>query len=113
MAGCVGLVYLPDCGLGFLKDDYGWIATSRLDGWATVLRILQTAPTAFYRPLVSLSFGIDSALFGLRPLPYGLTNLGLAVATAIAIAMLVRRQGFAPGVALVAASVWLLNFHGI
>ena len=113
MAICVAAIYLPDCGLGFLKDDYGWIATSRLDGWDALRRILQTAPMQFYRPLVSLSFGIDTALFGLHPLPYGLTNLGLAIATALAIGWLIRRLGFEPGVALLAASAWLLNFHGM
>jgi hypothetical protein len=113
VAGCAGAIYLPDCGLGFLKDDYGWIASSRLDGWASLIRLLQTAPTQFYRPVVSLSFGIDTALFALHPLPYGLTNLGLAVASAVAIGMLVRRLGFESGAALLAASAWLLNFHGI
>src|SRR5262245_4038205 len=110
---CVGLIYLPDCGLGFIKDDYGWIASSRLDGWNSLWTMFRTAPTQFYRPLVSLSFGLNTLAFGLHPLPYGLTNLALALATAAAVGVLVWRQGFRPGVALLAASVWILNFHGI
>jgi hypothetical protein len=110
---CLALIYLPDCGVGFIKDDYGWIASSRLDGWHSVWQTFATSPTGFYRPLVSLSFGLNTIAFGLHPLPYGLTNLLLTVVTGVAIGSLVRRIGFQPGIALFAASVWMLNFHGI
>jgi hypothetical protein len=60
-----------------------------------------------------LSFGLNTIAFGLKPLPYGLTNLWLTVVTAVAIGSLVWRMGFQPGIALFAASVWMLNFHGI
>ena len=110
---CLALIYLPDCGVGFIKDDYGWIASSRLHGWNSVWQTFTTSPTGFYRPLVSLSFGLNTLAFGLHPLPYGLTNLALAVTIAVAIGWLVWRLGFHPGMALFAASVWILNFHGI
>jgi len=110
---CLALIYLPDCGVGFIKDDYGWIASSRLEGWHSVWQTFTTSPTGFYRPLVSLSFGLNTIAFGLQPLPYGLTNLLLTVATAVAIGSLAWRMGFQPGIALFAASVWILNFHGI
>ena len=110
---CLALIYLPDCGVGFIKDDYGWIASSRLEGWHSVWQTFATSPTSFYRPLVSLSFGLNAMAFGLQPLPYGLTNLLLTVGTAVAIGSLVWRMGFQPGIALFAAAVWILNFHGI
>jgi hypothetical protein len=113
IAGCFALIYLPDCGLGFLKDDFGWIESSRLNGWGAVWRAFQSAPTGFYRPLVSLSFGVNTLLFGLHPLPYGLTNLALATMAAMAVWWLIVRLGFSPGLGLAAASIWMLNFHGI
>src|SRR5712691_11711091 len=110
---CVVLIYGPDCGLGFVKDDYGWIASSRLDGWGALLRVFADTPMGFYRPIVSLSFGLTYLLFGLHPLPYGLTNLTLAVATAGAIGWLIFRLGLGAGPALLGAAAWILNFHGI
>jgi hypothetical protein len=110
---CVLLIYGPDCGRGFIKDDYSWITTSRLDGWSTVWRPFIDTPMGFYRPLVSLSFGVSQLLFGLHPFPYGLTNLALAVATASAIGWLVVRLGLNAWAGLFAAAVWILNFHGI
>jgi hypothetical protein len=110
---CVILIYGPDCGLGFIKDDYAWIANSQLDGWNAVTRTFANAPMGFYRPMVSLSFGINYLVSGLDARPYGLTNLALAIATAVAIGALVVRLGLSAGVALFAAAVWILNFHGI
>jgi len=110
---CVVLIYGPDCGLGFVKDDYGWIASSRLDGWGSLSRVLLDAPMGFYRPIVSLSFGLSDLLFGLHPLPYGLTNLALAVASAAATGWVLFRLGLGASPALFRLAVWILNFHGI
>jgi hypothetical protein len=110
---CVVLIYGPDCGHGFIKDDYGWIATSRLDGWSGVWRLFVDTPMGFYRPLVSLSFGVSYLLFGLHPFPYGVTNLVIAIMTASAIGWLVVRLGLDAWAGLFAGAVWILNFHGI
>jgi hypothetical protein len=110
---CVILIYGPDCGLGFIKDDYAWIASSQLDGWNAVRRAVANAPMGFYRPIVSLSFGINYLVSGLHVRPYGLTNLALALATAVAIGALIVRLGLSAGIALFGAAVWILNFHGI
>lgn len=108
-----GVIYGVDCGRGFIKDDYSWIATSHLGGWADVRRLFVETPMGFYRPLVSISFGLNERLSGLQPLPYGLTNLAMTLAVAGMIAALARRLGLAAGVAVFAAGVWLFNFHGI
>ena len=110
---CVVLIYGPDCGHGFIKDDYGWITTSRLDGWSGVWRLFVDTPMGFYRPVVSLSFGVSHLLFGLHPFPYGVTNLVLAIVTASAVGWLVVRLGLDAWAGLFAAAVWILNFHGI
>src|SRR5258706_10612841 len=69
-------VYGCDAGHGFVKDDFVWILTSRVEHAADFRRLLG-APTGFFRPLVSVSFAIDHALFGLSPLGYGFFNLSL------------------------------------
>lgn len=106
------VVYGPDCGRGFITDDFGWIAHGRLDGLGSVGRILVTAQ-GFYRPLVSLSFGLDEQLFGLNATGFGWTNLALALACGGLVSTLGRQLGLAAGPAMVASTIWLFNFHGI
>jgi hypothetical protein len=113
LAGTAALAYALDCGQGFIKDDYRWISTSQLRGWPDVCRLFTSAPMGFYRPLVSLSFGLNEWMSGLNPLPYGLTNLALVLVTAGMIAALARRLGLSWGAALFGAGVWVFNFHGI
>jgi hypothetical protein len=105
-------IYLPAIGGGFLKDDFVWIESGRITGWHDVGRIFSTH-TGFYRPLVTLTFGTDYAVWGLRPLGYGITNLILGAACALLLYRLVRYLQAPPAAALVAASVWLFNFHAV
>ena len=55
----VALVYVPDIGRGFLKDDFGWIARAQpaLRNPAAALRGDYSG--TFYRPLVLFSFAAD------------------------------------------------------
>lgn len=99
--------YACDVGHGFVKDDFGWILSSR------DLSNLLNAPTGFFRPVVSLSFAIDYALFDLRPFGYGLTNLALLLACTVLVAGLLRAIGARRGVAAAGALIWALNFQGI
>ena len=105
-------VYLTAVGRGFLKDDFGWIAGARVESWHDVLGLF-TTNVGFYRPLVSLTFAADHALWGLNPVGYGMTNLALALAGAAALYALVRRLALPRHAALLAASVWALNFHAV
>jgi hypothetical protein len=77
LAAVVLAIYLPDAGQGFIKDDFAWIASSRLGSAGDVWGYVARPASGFFRPIVALSFGIDGILFGLRPLGYGLTNLAL------------------------------------
>lgn len=104
-------IYLPDAGRGFIKDDFAWLLAAPLapSPWDAAW----TASTGFFRPLVSLSFTANHALFGLAPLGYGLTNLALAVACAASIFLLARAWGIDDRGALAAAGIWLFTPHGM
>jgi hypothetical protein len=106
------LVYLPDVGHGFIKDDFAWIRASRISG-ARDLLALFGKDNGFYRPLVSLTFAVDHRLFGLHPFGYGLTNLVLLLADAGLLVALGRTLGMPAGTAVFAAAVWTLDPHGI
>lgn len=67
----------------------------------------------FYRPLVSVSFAADHALWGLEPFGYGLTNFLLLLADAILLSALARRLGLGREAALLSAGVFAFNFHGV
>ena len=105
-------VYTPAVGLGFISDDYRWVRESHVTHISDVGRLFRQ-DNGFYRPLVSLTFAANRAIGGIDPRPYGLTNLGLALACAALLALLCRRLGLTAAAAAFAALVWLLNFHGI
>lgn len=68
------IIYLPHAGTGFIKDDFAWIENVISEGQADYLKpFIQS--TGFYRPLVSLTFGLQYVLFGMNSIPYGLLNL--------------------------------------
>lgn len=104
-------IYLPDAGRGFIKDDFAWLLAAPLapSPWDAAW----TASTGFFRPLVSLSFTANHALFGLAPLGYGLTNVALALACAACVFLLARAWGIDDRGALAAAGIWLFTPHGM
>jgi hypothetical protein len=105
-------IYAPSAGHGFIKDDFGWIASSSLTSPRDVVRVF-ASNVGFYRPAVSLTFGLNRLMFGLAPVGYGLTNLALVLLTVVAIRSLAVSVGLSASAATVAAAVWALNFHGI
>jgi hypothetical protein len=105
-------IYLPAAGRGFLKDDFAWIATARIEDWHDLARIF-TGNVGFYRPLVTLTFSADHAVWGLQPWGYGLTNLLLCAANALLLHRLATRVRLGSHAALVAVAVWLFNFHAV
>ena len=102
------VVYVPDVGHGFVKDDFQWISAAR-----EPLGAAFTEARDFYRPLVRLSFRVDYELFGLDSYPYGLTNLALAAVCALLVFALGQSFGLSSGASIVGAAVWAFNFHGI
>jgi hypothetical protein len=105
-------VYVPAAGHGFLSDDFRWILNSHLDSVSDIWRVFRITD-GFYRPLVSLTFGLDRMFFGIDSRPYGWTNVGLALSTALLVRQLVMALGLPKGAGMLGASLWLLNFHGI
>ena len=106
------LIYGPTVPGGFIKDDFGWVYHSRLDGWSSVYEMFNKAE-GFYRPIVNLSFGVTEAVFDNNPIPYAITNLALALGCAAAIYALAIALALPPWAAVVAAAIWAFNFHGI
>lgn len=111
--GVLVLVYGCDAGHGFVKDDFTWIAQSRLEGPHDIGRLVAPAAAGFFRPIVSLTFAIDHALFGLDPLGYGMTNLALLLAAVGLLFLLLKALGLHSGAAAGGALVWALNFHAV
>ena len=104
-------IYLPDTGRGFIKDDFAWLLAAPLASspWDAAW----TASTGFFRPLVSLSFTLNHALFGLHSFGYGLTNLLLALGCACAVYALARSWRLEKAAAVLAAFMWLFTPHGM
>jgi hypothetical protein len=70
------VVYCPEVGRGFVKDDFTWIRAARAAAASPRTLILQQ-DAGFYRPLVTLTFALDYARSGWKPRAYGWTNLAL------------------------------------
>jgi hypothetical protein len=109
----IAMVYGCDAGHGFVKDDFVWIANSRVKSPGDIVRLIAPGAAGFFRPIVSLTFSIDHALFGLDPLGYGLTNLALLFACIGLLFLLLHALGLRAGVAIGGALVWALNFQAV
>lgn len=105
-------VYAPRAGQGFISDDFEWSLRNRIESFEDFRRIL-TQHNGFYRPVVALTFSASEWLSGTDPRPYGLLNVLFALACALATAYLTRSIGLSRGASCLAASVWLLNVHGV
>jgi len=106
------VIYLPDIGHGFIKDDFVWILSSRSERLSDLIALF-TSNVGFYRPLVALTFAADYGVWGIQPFGYGLTNLALFGGCAVFLYALARRLTLPPAAALLATAVWAFNFHGV
>lgn len=105
-------VYVPRVGHGFILDDFRWIYESRIRGFGDLIALF-SQNNGFYRPVVAVTFAINHLLGDLEPFWYGVTNVALALTAAASIYALARAVRLHRGAAILAASIWLLNFHGI
>lgn len=106
------VVYIPDIGRGFVKDDFHWIDAGRA-ALAHPAAALQPSSPDFYRPLIAVTFAADYVVHGLDPQWYGYENFLLYAACALALWRLARTAGLTPPAAALAAFVWAINPHGI
>lgn len=112
LAAAFAAVYLPHVGHGFIKDDFAWLYHGRLDEGAALSDIL-LGSVGFYRPIVTLSFGLNEAVFGTWSYGYGLFNFALAAGCAAMLYAVARALGLGAPASLLAAGIWAFNFHGI
>ena len=112
LLAAVCAVYLPDIGHGFIRDDVGWVGRNQLSSWSDARELLK-ARAGLFRPAVSWSFALERRACGTSPLCYGLTNFVLLIACAAGVAALARALSLPSGAALVAAAIWVFNWHGI
>ena len=111
-------VYVPLAGHGFLSDDFRWVLNSQIESVADVFRLFRITD-GFYRPLVSLTFGLDRLAFGINPRPYGWTNVGLVLVGALLIRQLAvdigadEGSGNAGRFALVPELPWNQSIHPV
>ena len=70
----IAVIYLPHVGRGFVLDDFIWLENATEEGKLSLWKPF-TFSTGFYRPGVSLSFGIQAVIHGLNPRPFGIFNL--------------------------------------
>jgi len=106
-------VYAPAVGHGFIKDDFEWLAHSRVSSPSGLRAVFTRAPSGFFRPVVSLSFAANLAACGTASRCYGLTNMFLAAGCAVAVFLLARGLSLSAGAAIVAAEIWAFNWHGV
>jgi hypothetical protein len=105
--------YVPDLGIGFVKDDAAWIATAREAIRHPASAFAVDSSGYFFRPLVTASFAADFSVYGTHALGYGATNLLLFALAVALIALLFRELGVASVGTAAALLAWALNPHGI
>ena len=106
------VVYCPDAGRGFVKDDFTWIRSAKAV-IAQPVRLIRPIEPDFYRPVVTATFVWDYAGHGWQPRGYGWTNLLLYIGCVAAIITLALELKLRPWPAVVGAFLWAVNPHGI
>jgi hypothetical protein len=106
------IIYLPDLGHGFIKDDFVWVSGGRLASASGVIELFERN-VGFYRPLVSATFAADYALWHLNAFGYGITNFIIFSVDAFLLFCLARTLTLPREAALLAVAVWAFNFHGV
>jgi hypothetical protein len=106
------VVYCPDVGRGFIKDDFTWVRTAKAAIVKPTLLVLPSEP-GFYRPVVAAAFTLDYAAHQWMPRWYGWTNLFLYTACVAAVLVLALTLGIDAWPAVVGTFLWAVNPHGI
>ena len=102
------VIYVPHVGTGFIKDDFTWLGNVVVDGQVDYIKPFKIS-TGFYRPLVSLTFGIQYQLHGMNPKPFGLFNLFLHMINILLIYAILSRNKETHRFALLATVLFAFN----
>lgn len=102
------LIYVPNVGEGFIRDDFTWLENTVPDGKVDYHRPF-TKTTGFFRPMVSLTFGLQYQLHGLHPKPFGLFNLLLHLLNIVLVYFLLTCRKETKQYALGATILFALN----
>jgi len=96
---------------GFVWDDGTLIVDNVLiKHWNTLPALFtQTFLASYYRPIVMLSFALASALWGLTPVGFHLTNLVLHAANCLLVFAIIRRVSANHGGALLSALLFAVH----
>jgi tetratricopeptide (TPR) repeat protein len=112
-------VYMQSLGGPFLWDDRLLILDAPLIEHGGSLGDFLSSPfwakgafsaesTSYYRPLVTLSFALDSAVHGKNPAGYHLTNVALHATNALLLHALLKKHGARAATAALLAAGWAL-----
>lgn len=114
--------HLPVLGCGFAMDDaYNVVGNPEIRSLSAALAafghglsagdggFLQALNAGYWRPLATLSWAVDFALFGLQPAAFHATNLAIHALCAALLATWIRRLGVAPLAAALGATVWAVH----
>jgi len=102
----LAVVYVPDIGHGFLKDDFGWVAAASRISARPWTAFVSDFTGTFYRPIITLTFAADYALYGLHPFGYGVSNLLMLVACALLLSGVLHHLGISATAGVAAAALW-------
>jgi Flp pilus assembly protein TadD len=104
LVAAVFAVYAGALFNGFVWDDRSLIvengALDRPDAWSQAFvqdfweSELQAGRSSYYRPVVTLTYLVDRALYGVNPMGYHLTNLVAHAMAVVLLARLLREWGF-------------------
>ena len=101
-------IYIEHVGTGFIKDDFNWLGNVIADGEVDYLKPFSES-TGFYRPLISLSFGIQYQIHGMNPRPYGVFNLFIHILNILLIFLILFRNEETRSFALLVTALFALN----
>jgi hypothetical protein len=104
-------IYAPHVGKGFVTDDFVWLGNVIFHGSVDYLKPFSITP-GFYRPLVSLTFGLQYQLHGLDPGPYGWFNLILHLVNILLVYRLLSSIEISRAYALPVAILFAFNTKG-
>jgi hypothetical protein len=103
VAACTAL---PSLFIPFLSDDWANLA-------ATSGSLFGRTPYGYFRPLTQATFLVERAAWGVWPLPYHLTNLGLVVGATALVFLLIRRHSGDPILATFAGTLFAVHPYHI